>query len=288
MGDTGTRPAGETRPAEVAIGKAAAAWREALASWAIPEAILACAPESPWGHPVALFQDAADRSLAMTSDTPSRARAREALGAGGSVLDVGAGAGAASLPLVPPAEVLLAADESDDMLRAFAEKAEALGAKHSEFLGRWPTDAPGVPAADVVVCHHVAYNVADLSGLLAELDSHARKRVVVELTARHPQADLNPLWKEIHGIERPARPTADDAAAVAQELGLPVHVERFEQTNLWHNMHRDARVAFTRRRLCVGPEYDAVIEAWIDRDEGAAKNRQLVTIWWDARPAGLS
>lgn len=277
MGDIETRGATET------AGSAARAWREALESWAIPEDILARAPESPWGHPVALFQDAAERSLAMTSDTPSRARAREALEAGGSVLDVGAGAGAASLPLVPPAALLLAADESDEMLRAFAEKAAALGVQHREFRGRWPDEASSVPGADVVVCHHVAYNVADLGGLFAALDSHAGKRVVVELTGRHPQADLNPLWKEIHGIERPTRPTAEDAAAVAEELGFRVHVERFEQTNLWHNLHRDARVTFTRRRLCVGPEYDDFIAAWIDRDENSSTNRQLATIWWDTR-----
>lgn len=280
MGDTETREATET------AGSAARAWREALESWAIPERILARAPESPWGHPVALFRDAAERSLAMASDTPSRARAREALGAGGSVLDVGAGVGAASLPLVPPASLLLAADESDEMLHAFAEKAEGLGVQHREFRGRWPVDAAAVPAADVVVCHHVAYNVADLGGLFAALDSHAERRVVVELTGRHPQADLNPLWKEIHGLERPTKPTAADAVAVAEELGFRVHVERFEQANLWHNLHRDARVEFTRRRLCVGPEYDDLIATWIDRDKNGSINRQLMTIWWDTSPPG--
>src|SRR4051812_28598057 len=95
---------------------AAAVWAEALAAWAIPEDILAAAPESPWGFPVALFHPAEDGP----ADTPSRQAALDALdalgGSGGSVLDVGCGAGAASLALVPPARRVIGVDSSPDML----------------------------------------------------------------------------------------------------------------------------------------------------------------------------
>jgi hypothetical protein len=45
----------------------------------------------------------------------------------------------------------------------------------------------------VAVCHHVVYNVGNLAKFLTALDGHAERRVVLELTDRHPQSDLSPL-----------------------------------------------------------------------------------------------
>jgi hypothetical protein len=98
---------------------------------------------------------------------------------------------------------------------------------HAEIAGRWPDVADQAPVAAVVVCRHVVYNAADLAPFLAALHGHAERRVVVELTELHPQSDLGPLWKAIHGIDRPSVPTAQDAIDVAGALGYDVlHVER--------------------------------------------------------------
>ena len=265
-------------PVPLAARDASARWARQLAAWAIPETVLAGAPESPWGFPPQLFARSAEQALADPVVTPSRLRAMEAVPPGGSVLDVGAGAGAASLPLAPPASVLIAVDESQAMLDVFGEGAERRGVGHTEILGRWPDVAPNTPLADVIVCHHVVYNVGDLAPFLAALDDHGERRVVVELTDRHPQSDLSPLWRSIHGVDRPTRPTATDAAEVAVALGYDVHVERFERPALWHDAPRDDRIAFARRRLCVGSEHDAEIEAYLD--ETADVRRTLVTLWW--------
>jgi len=64
-----------------------------------------------------------------------------------------------------------------------------------------------------VTCHHVLYNVAELGPFVTALTSHARRLVVVELTARHPLTALNPLWERFHGLVRPNVPTACDALA---------------------------------------------------------------------------
>ena len=45
------------------------------------------------------------------------------------------------------------------MLVGFAAAFERAGVTHREVLGRWPDVAADVAAADVVVCHHVVYNV---------------------------------------------------------------------------------------------------------------------------------
>src|SRR5664279_3212777 len=103
------------------------AWASALAAWAIPEAILAAAPESPWGHAVEHFTQKADQMVHQP--TRSHERASEVLPIGGSVLDVGCGAGAGSLPLLDRAHQLIGVDASPDMLQAFQSSVEARGAE---------------------------------------------------------------------------------------------------------------------------------------------------------------
>jgi len=205
------------------------------------------------------------------------------------VLDVGAGGGAASLPLAPPAAVLVAVDESAAMLRSFADAAEKRATRHQEIVGRWPDVAAVTPEADVVVCHHVVYNVAELAPFLEALTDHARSRVVVELTERHPLSGLSPLWLSIHGLERPSEPTASGAIDVASELGYDVRVARFAQPSLWDSAPTEERVAFARRQLCVGSEHDDEIASYFESAD-AVERRQLVTLSWDpparSRPEG--
>ncbi|HEY0399142.1 MAG TPA: methyltransferase, partial [Acidimicrobiia bacterium] len=241
-------------------------WREDLDSWAIPPDILAAAPDTPWACPPGLFARAAEEALAerRSAPSPSLQRALEALSDGGSVLDVGAGGGAASLPLCPPAASVTAVDQSPGMLTAFAERAGQLKIDHAEVEGLWPAVAGAVGPADVVVCHHVLYNVADIVPFVLALTDHARQRVVVEITAEHPQSSLNALWQHFHGNVRPVRPTAADAAAVLGDLGLDVGIEEFEAAPRWHDHDRAELVTFTRRRLCLPPERDAEIDAILE------------------------
>ena len=136
-------------------------WRSDLESWAIPAEILAAVPESPWVLPRELFIRRAEH-WSEACPGPSYERASEALGESGSVLDVGAGAGAASLPLVPRATAIAAVDLDQELLSALADHAVRLGTAAKAICGRWPEVAGAVGPADVVTCHHVLYNVSDL------------------------------------------------------------------------------------------------------------------------------
>ena len=75
-------------------------WRSDLAAWAIPDNILSSVDQSPWVLPREVFIRRASR-VATAPSGPSYERARAALVPSGSLLDVGAGAGTASLPLLP-------------------------------------------------------------------------------------------------------------------------------------------------------------------------------------------
>lgn len=263
-------------------------WGAALRDWAIPDEILHDAPESPWTYPVQVFRGRAEAAR-VDPATPTASRGREALPGGGSVLDIGSGAGAASLALVPPAGIVTAVDPMDDMLASFRELAAAAGVEHRAVLGRWPDVAADVEPADVVVCAHVLYNVQDLQPFVEALTARARRRVVVEITREHPRAWMNDLWMRFWGLERPARPTADDAEAALRELGLSPGREDWILPRLGHEGRAES-IAAARRRLCLTEDRDAeVAEALGDRlweQEGrwgiGPPQQGAVTLWWDA------
>lgn len=258
-------------------GPAARRWAAGLAARAIPEHILAAAPETPHRFDVGRFARLADE--AVHAQTPSTRAARDALPPGGSVLDVGCGAGAASLPLAPPAGLLIGCDESKAMLDAFAERARARGVAHRVLEGRWPAVAGGAPSVDVAVCHHVVYNVSDITSFLLALDAHARRRVVVELTDGHPLAWLRPYWAALHGIDMPDGPNAGDLLAVADELGLRAEAERWTRPLLRHSEDEEAVATFVRRRLCLPAAREPEVRDLL-ADQPPPSERAAATLWW--------
>ena len=184
-------------------------------------------------------------------------------------------------------------DLDQDLLSVLLDHADRLGIPAKAICGRWPEVAGAVEPADVVTCHHVLYNVADLGPFVAELTNHARRLVVVEMTARHPLTFLNPLWERFHGLARPEVPTAHDALAVLEALGLEPCHEAWTQAGESHHATFEDLVEVTRRRLCLDPARagevaSALRELDIDGDAGAglqSRGADLVTIWWQG--AGL-
>jgi SAM-dependent methyltransferase len=263
-------------------------WRDDLAAWAIPDEILAAVTASPWATSPALFARRADAELRAPRG-PSYDRALEVLPPGGSVLDVGAGAGAAGLPVaVARRAALHAVDLSADMLDELADRAAAHGVRARLLRGRWPDAAGPSWAADVAVCKDVVYNVPELPAFFAALTAHARHRVVIELTERHPMAPLNPLWLRLHGLRRPDRPVAGDAYAIAAAMGLRPRAERWTRTTHGPYGTFDELVDVVRTRLCLPAGRAADVAAAL-RDLGAdpaepylpgTRDRAAVTLWW--------
>jgi len=262
------------------------AWCKASSGWGIPDEILARAPQSPWGYRKKVFSRRAERQI-EAREGRSLARAEEALPPGGSVLDVGAGGGASCLPLAGHASRIVAVDSDPGMLESLAARAAALDVPVSTIVGRWPEVAPETPVADVVVCHHVLYNIPDLEPFVDALTSHARRRVVVEMTARHPLIPGNPLWLHFHGLVRPEGPSADDAMAAIRALGLDARQERWATPTVRSYESFDEMVDEWSRRLCLTddrkPEVaEALVALGVDptRPVGLGAGRPVVTIWW--------
>jgi SAM-dependent methyltransferase len=259
-------------------GTAAQRWRDDLASWAIPDGILAAAPQDPWIHPVEMFAVVGD-----VPDSPSHRRAREALPEGGSVLDVGCGGGRASAALADRRPDVTGVDASERMLASYAEAMDRLGLLHTERRGRWPDDERDAPDADVVVCHHVLFNVADLPEFLLALGRHARRRVVCELPLVHPLTHMSPLWRRFWDLDRPTTPTARDCLDVAHEAGLPAQLEVWddEPFEAVTPLTAEQRAHHLRVRLCLPAEREPEVLAAL-LEQGPPPLRRTATLWWDA------
>jgi SAM-dependent methyltransferase len=269
-------------------------WAEQLERWAIPEAILAAAPESPYGFPTELFR-ARGRSSDATAATPTTIRALEGLPGGGRVLDVGCGGGATSLPLVGRAGALVGVDAQEDMLDGFLANARAARVPAEAVHGTWPDVADRVATVDVAVAGHVLYNVGDLEPFIRGLAGAARRRVVLELTDRHPLHWMNDLWRTFHDVDRPSDPTAADALEALRELGYAPRLERWASTPRGGGFARASdAIALTRRRLCLSASRDDELAVALgprlaERDglwSVGPGEQVLATIWFDVSSEG--
>ena len=258
---------------------AASRWADQLAGWAIDPAILAAAPESPYGFPAALW------AIQHRAAGPARTiqAAREALPVGGSVLDLGCGGGAGSIPLADVASRLVGVDESAAMLESYElAAAQTPVPEVATVRGTWPTVASLVEPADVVVAANVVYNVPDLVPFVLAAHERARRRVVVELTVAHPQLAIAPLWRHFHGQDRPTGPRVADFVQVLAELGLEPVIWRWDRPPFVQTADRSAYVAWVRRRLCLPYEREPEVAALLAYDPPAPI--PVATVWWDTGP----
>jgi len=261
-------------------GEAAERWSRMLADWAIPPEILSCAPESPYVLSPAMF--AAPEAAA---DSDARRVALDVLGEldSPSVLDVGCGAGRASTALVPPASRLVGVDERQTMLDAFTAAGVARGVECGTVLGTWP-DARGAlngETFDVVVCHHVLYNVAELVPFVRALAECARRRVVLEITAAHPWAGMDKLYRHFWKLPRPSGPSWFDAAGVIEgDAGLQLNGVAFATLEGPRWANRADHVRFVARRLCLPADRDPEVDAVLDELAPPAQ-RRVVAMWFD-------
>jgi SAM-dependent methyltransferase len=240
---------------------AAAAWAAAIRGWSLPDHVLATGEESPWRLDVGRF--AADDTL-DPGGTSAR-WAREVLPPiGGTVLDVGCGGGRASLALVPPATELIGVDRIGAMLDEFVAGASRAGVARRTFHGDWPEVAAITPSADVAICHHVLYDVADIVPFVVALTARARLGVVVEVPIRHPMSAWSEAFEHFWALERPDGPTHLELIAVLRELGLdPEYTVGPHRPRSRFGADDRNLVPVARRRLCLPVDRDDELADWL-------------------------
>lgn len=260
---------------EPTVEDAVLRWQRLLGAWALPAELREAAPEDPYRLPAGLLAEQ-PRSLGDPTGRPVEAHLPD----GGTLLDVGCGPGARAALHAPRARVI--------GVEPRAELAAAARQAGLEVIEEpWPDAGARAPVADVVLCTHVLYDVADLVPFVAALTTHAREAVVVELGAVHPWARLAPLFARFHDLALPEGPTSDDAVeAIVDGLGVAVAQERWQHPG---NRYPDLAtlVAHRRRQLCLpASRDDEVAEALEGSYEVAADGtvtlepREVVTLRW--------
>ena len=130
-------------------------------------------------------------------------------------------------------------------------------------------DAPGDLTADIVICSHVLYGVADPEPFLDKLQKAARDRVFVmirESDLPHPAAELR---RRILGSTGPRLPRFSELFMLLVQMGIAPDVAflRYPITTRYADMHE----ALTDCRALFGEGWDedagrAVLEQILQRD----------------------
>ena len=141
-----------------------------------------------------------------------------------TVLDVGAGGGRYAIPLCSRARQVVAVEPAAPMVQVMREEAELAGADNLRVVASdWGTAA--VDAADIVICSHVIYPIADVEPFLRKLDEKTRGVCLLYLNAGQPPWEMQDLWLQFH--DQPARPqpTYIDADNLLHQMGIYANVE---------------------------------------------------------------
>ncbi|MEX2245941.1 MAG: class I SAM-dependent methyltransferase [Dehalococcoidia bacterium] len=200
--------------------------------------------EDYWSHRAKTYREALH---ARTDEDPFFLRVRAAVSAETSVLDVGAGTGRHTLALASHVRRITAVDPSDAMLgflrQDIAERAlNNVEVVHAEWMNA------NVEPADVVICSHVLYPIADILPFVRKLEAAARSRVFIYLRADPLPTDMG-LWSEFHGERLQDQPVHMDLINVLAQISIFADTEVVEHRFSWNYATLDEAVAQVRHGL---------------------------------------
>ena len=134
-------------------------------------------------------------------------------------VDAGGGAGRLSLPMSLRCRQVINVDPSQGMGKEFEESAADVGIDNASFvLSDW-LDVDGVEG-DVVHAAHVTYFVRDITRFVANLESAARRRVIITLASVAGPMLNAELFKMVYGEEQALVPSYAYLLPVLWEMGI--------------------------------------------------------------------
>jgi SAM-dependent methyltransferase len=142
-----------------------------------------------------------------------------------TVLDVGAGGGRLAIPLAQRCRRVIAVEPAQSMGEVLRDAAARAGMADRIELASARWEVAEVEEADVVLCSHVLYTIADIAPFVRKMERHARERVIVVLFAAPPIAHARPFWERVYGEERLQLPGLPEFVEVLWEMGVYPDVE---------------------------------------------------------------
>ena len=209
---------------------AAAQWARLVANRREGRGTITGRGEGPAARMAAGLRAASRRDM---TQTPLFQAVVGGLGGERSVLDLGAGTGRYTVPLVRAGCRVWALEPSSGMREYLSEELAALSPAEA---GRvqvvpqgWPEGRSAVPPVEVVLASLVVHFCEDPVAFIEAMAGMASRRCVIgiRVAQMHPLADR--LWSEFHP-ERPfpAQPVLADLQAVLREMGVTPEVLEHE------------------------------------------------------------
>ncbi|MBI2723785.1 MAG: class I SAM-dependent methyltransferase, partial [Chloroflexi bacterium] len=208
-----------------------------------------------WGRRAKQYRAALHTRM---EEDPFLVRVRNFVQAADSVLDVGAGTGRHTLALAPHVAGVTAIDPSPAMLSLLRQDVESAGIKNVHVIESGWLDAPDI-RADVVICSHVLYPIAEPVPFIRKLEASAARRVFLYIRTDPLATDIG-LWSEFYGVPLQAQPTQMDLVNLLYQAGIAADVEVVRQAFSWTWFDLDEAVGQIRNALCL-PEGDPATDA---------------------------
>ncbi len=171
---------------------------------------------------------------------------------GVTALDVGGGAGRLALPLALNCKHVTVVEPSDSMIAQLRESAQEAGiANYSVVQSVW--ERADAPTADLALCAHVLYGVADIEPFIRKLERCAKSLVAILSFVESPMTRISPFWEPVHGEQRINMPALPELMGVLWDMGIYPDVQMFPPTQ--PDMFEDMPTALAqlRERLYVKP-----------------------------------
>ncbi|MDE2899455.1 MAG: class I SAM-dependent methyltransferase [Chloroflexota bacterium] len=188
-----------------------------------------------------------------------------ALPSGGTVLDVGGGAGRYALPLATRARHVTVVEPSEDSCEALQSRAADAGLANITVINESWEDAEA-PSADMVLCSLVLHHVPDAAPFVARMQEHATASVVVVEMMETPGALEIPFYERVHGTAPTPLPGLPDVLSLLWAMDIYPDVSMLASETAVIDTDRHAAMEQLRRRLAVeeGTEADERLRAAAD------------------------
>lgn len=224
-------------------------------------------------------------------DYPEKVLSRIKIEPSDSVLDVGCGSGAITIPLAQNANTVTAMDMSSKMLEILTEKAEKSGLNHINAINKRIEDVgvEEIGKHDVVVASRSLNGVSNIREELEKINAIARKYVFITIWGVDNRKFEREM-AELLGRESHSHPDYIYVYNILHQMGIYANVEMLECNT--RNYYSSLEEALDRLRWRIGDlnkDEESILRGYLEQNmiknpDGTISyskgNADWVLIWW--------